>query len=438
MLVECLMDWNIDKKLSTITLDNCSTNDAMVEKIKARLKPDSLLRDGALLHMRCCAHILNLIVKDGLEVVKDGVERIRDSVAFWTATPKRKEYFESTANQLKISCTKKLALDCPTRWNSTYKMLEVAILYEDVFNRLALRRNGYTCLPTSSQWKFAKDICEKLKLFNSITEVFSGTKYPTANEYFPKICEIKEAILEWIESSDELIKKMAENMLVKFDKYWSVIHEIMGVAAVLDPRYKTDLLEYYYAIFYGNDADHQVKSIRQLCYDLLYDYQLRMNNDSSGDSQILEANVGNVGSDGLKKFDLFVIKKKRARTSYVRTELDVYLDEEVLPRSPNFDILLWWKLNGTKYPALQVITKNILVIPVYIEASESSFSTNGHILSPHPDRLRWTTLEALLYTKSWLQTEGHPVSPTAMSTSPYPKAFIAECTASIRASNWFV
>jgi len=55
-----------------------------------------------------------------------------------------------------------------------------------------------------------------------------------------------------------------------------------------------------------------------------------------------------------------------------------------------------------KYPALQVITKNILVIPVYIEASESSFSTNGHILSPHPDRLRWTTLEALLYTKSWL------------------------------------
>jgi hypothetical protein len=67
------MDWNIDKKISTITLDNCSTNDAMVEKIKARLKPDSMLREGALLHMRCCAHILNLIVKDGLEVVKDGV-----------------------------------------------------------------------------------------------------------------------------------------------------------------------------------------------------------------------------------------------------------------------------------------------------------------------------------------------------------------------------
>jgi len=80
-------------------------------------------------------------------------------------------------------------------------------------------------------------------MFNSITEVFSGTKYPAANEYFPKICDIKEAILMWIESSNELIKKMAKNMLVKFDKYWSVIHEIMGVTAVLDPRYKPDLLE---------------------------------------------------------------------------------------------------------------------------------------------------------------------------------------------------
>jgi len=51
-------------------------------------------------------------------------------------------------------------------------------------------------------------------LFNSITEVFFGTKYSTSNEYFSKIGEVKEAILKWIESSDELIKKMADNMLV--------------------------------------------------------------------------------------------------------------------------------------------------------------------------------------------------------------------------------
>ena len=69
------MDCNIEIKLSTITLDNCTTNDAMIYKIKDKLYLGSLLRDGSLLHMYCCTHILNLIVKDVLEVVK-GVEKI--------------------------------------------------------------------------------------------------------------------------------------------------------------------------------------------------------------------------------------------------------------------------------------------------------------------------------------------------------------------------
>ena len=41
------MDWNIDTKVSTITLDNCTTNDAMIDKIKDKLHFGSLLRDGS-------------------------------------------------------------------------------------------------------------------------------------------------------------------------------------------------------------------------------------------------------------------------------------------------------------------------------------------------------------------------------------------------------
>ena len=33
LLVECLMDWNIDKKVSTLTVDNCTTNDVMIDHI---------------------------------------------------------------------------------------------------------------------------------------------------------------------------------------------------------------------------------------------------------------------------------------------------------------------------------------------------------------------------------------------------------------------
>jgi hypothetical protein len=83
--------------------------------------------------MRCSAHILNLIVRDGLEVIKNSIEKIRYSVQFWTASAKREEKFEQAAKQLIVAETKKLELDCLTRWNSTYNMLKTAMGYKDVF-----------------------------------------------------------------------------------------------------------------------------------------------------------------------------------------------------------------------------------------------------------------------------------------------------------------
>ncbi|KAL8469183.1 hypothetical protein ACS0TY_032130 [Phlomoides rotata] len=190
------MDWFIDRKLSTLTLDNCTTNDAMINLILNKLDNQSLWLEGSLLHMRCCAHILNLIVRDGMDVIGDGIENIRSSVAFWVATPKRCEKFDETARLLKVSTSRKLVLDCKTRWNSTYKMLKVAICYKDVFTRLKQREPLYKSAPKEEEWEIARDICDKLKVFNSVTELFSGTEYPTANLYFPKICEIKMSLKE--------------------------------------------------------------------------------------------------------------------------------------------------------------------------------------------------------------------------------------------------
>ncbi|CAN1178515.1 Putative AC transposase [Linum perenne] len=168
-LVECLMDWNVDSKLSTITLDNCSTKDKLIQSIKKKLALPLLIKDVSLLHMRCSAHILNL-------VVKDGIDKIRKSVSYWIATPKRLEFFHETAKQLKILNSNWLVLDCPTRWNSTYAMLIAVIPYKDVFNRLKLRDPQYTCLPSNSHWQFVAIVCDKLRVFSLISDMFSGAK----------------------------------------------------------------------------------------------------------------------------------------------------------------------------------------------------------------------------------------------------------------------
>jgi len=127
--------------------------------------------------------------------------------------------------------------------------------------------------------------------------------------FFPGICKIKLAISDWIDSSNKLIEEMAKKMLQKFDKYWSVTHDIMGVATVLDPRYKMDLLEYYYEKLYEQDSVEQVGRIRQLCYELIADYQLKFNQDTCGDSSMFEV----MANDGLDDYDAYVQKKKELK-----------------------------------------------------------------------------------------------------------------------------
>ena len=94
VLIDVMLGWNVDSRLSAITVDNCSTNDSMIGKIKAKLSVDCLLNDRSLLHMSCAAYILNLIVKIDLDVIKHAIDNVRDSVVFWTASPKRIERFK--------------------------------------------------------------------------------------------------------------------------------------------------------------------------------------------------------------------------------------------------------------------------------------------------------------------------------------------------------
>ncbi|MFQ6650037.1 hypothetical protein Gotur_022162 [Gossypium turneri] len=74
-LVLCLSQWGIDKRKFSFTLDNASYNDVMVSYLKNRFCANrALLCDGAFFQVRCCAHILNFIVKTSLEFVDDVVD----------------------------------------------------------------------------------------------------------------------------------------------------------------------------------------------------------------------------------------------------------------------------------------------------------------------------------------------------------------------------
>ena len=65
---KCLEGWMIDK-VFTITVDNAASNDVAISYLKNRMEDwNSHPLKGEHLHVRCCAHILNLVVNDGLKL----------------------------------------------------------------------------------------------------------------------------------------------------------------------------------------------------------------------------------------------------------------------------------------------------------------------------------------------------------------------------------
>ena len=143
VIENCLLDWGINKLL-TVTVDNASSNSVTISYLKNVMKdwPTNILSNEHL-HVRCCAHIVNLIVCDALKEMNVLVVKIRNAIRFVRSSPSRLLAFKKCAEKLHIECTKSLCLDVATRWNSTYLMLEAVEKFEKMFVRLGQSEPRY-------------------------------------------------------------------------------------------------------------------------------------------------------------------------------------------------------------------------------------------------------------------------------------------------------
>jgi hypothetical protein len=79
-LIKCLDDWGLHRVM-TVTVDNASANDSGVDYLRKHLQKTNIAK-GKYVHMRCAAHIVNLIVRDGLQEVDTSIKRVRAAVRY--------------------------------------------------------------------------------------------------------------------------------------------------------------------------------------------------------------------------------------------------------------------------------------------------------------------------------------------------------------------
>ncbi|WOL07689.1 zinc finger BED domain-containing protein RICESLEEPER 2-like [Canna indica] len=221
MVEKCIIDWGIRDRISSITVDNASSNDVAVAYVKDKLK-NVLVLGGEFFHMRCATHILNLIVKDGLGEVRESISRIRAAVKYVRSYPSRAQQFQQCITEEGITYKGSVCLDVITRWYSTYLMLETALKFRSAFGRLeedfiAFVNELDGGVPTSEDWDSASMLSLFLKNFYEATNRMSGSLYVTCNHYRHEVVSMFSTLVECERDSNPRLQSMARKMREKFD-----------------------------------------------------------------------------------------------------------------------------------------------------------------------------------------------------------------------------
>ncbi|XP_062155266.1 zinc finger BED domain-containing protein RICESLEEPER 2-like [Alnus glutinosa] len=372
-LHKCFRDWGIESKVCSITVDNAKANDVALRHLRDVFNMrKSLVVGGKLFHVRCCAHITNLMVQDGLSEIGDIVDCVRDGIKFLVASEGRLKQFTETAKNLHLS-SKKLFLDVPTRWNSTYLMLSAAYEFKDVFSMYGYNDHQFIWVPSQEDWDKVKSVCELLGVFNRVTKIVSGSDYPTSNLFLPEIWRMKEVLINKCDDGNDYIRSMAHRMKAKFDKYWGECNLLMAIAAILDPRFKLE-----------------------------QDLASKVQESSSSNRSVFAVHDEEGGVEIWESF----LKSAETVLQPMKSELEMYLEEGVYIPNKNieFNALDWWKANTLKYNVLSKVAKDILSTPITTVTSESTFSAGGRVIDPHRASLSTETVQKLLCGADWVRS----------------------------------
>ncbi|KAG6494612.1 hypothetical protein ZIOFF_042372 [Zingiber officinale] len=250
-------------------------------------------------------------------------------------------------------------------------MLDSAIKYKKAFASLQFNDKNYKYCSSSEEWKRGEKICEFLEPFYDTTNLISSSSYSTSNLYFMQVWKIEVLLKENLSNEDEVISCMCKRMMEKFDKYWTQYSTMLAFGAILDPRIKLSMLEFFYSKV-ENDSLKCKKKIdlvkTKLCK--VFDQYSDTNQTSSSQPQssTTHTHSQSVGVKGKNKriFYEMMAYESQTITSAGKSQLDLYLEEPKLEFAyyQDLDILEHWKNQKQRYPTLALMSCDVLVIPI--------------------------------------------------------------------------
>ena len=161
-LTSCFEQWNVVNKVHVIVRDSGSNFVAG-------------LRNAALPNFSCMAHTLQLVICDGCLAQKDVSDLLavgRRIVSFYKHSNVAYKTLQKLQEQLKLP-EHRLIQDVPTRWNSSFYMLQ-HLLEQQVALTAANAELNVPAELRNSQWTLADKVVKLLQIFEEATREVCG------------------------------------------------------------------------------------------------------------------------------------------------------------------------------------------------------------------------------------------------------------------------
>ncbi|GAA0165061.1 hypothetical protein LIER_39904 [Lithospermum erythrorhizon] len=181
---------------------------------------------------------MTLVNRDGLDIIKPVIDKIGNGVRYLLNSKTMCKAFKKIVVELQLHGRMQV-LDTKPRWNSTWLMLSTAYFYKDAWPRYVEENVAFThYLPNAIDWERIYDICQFLEVFFDVTEIISGSYYPTVNLFLAELYRVKVLLDKHSQGSTKPhLQMLATEMKLKYDKYWTQNNILISIGAALDPRY---------------------------------------------------------------------------------------------------------------------------------------------------------------------------------------------------------
>jgi len=228
-LLAVVREWNLENKIQAVVTDSAANINAAV-------------KITGFTHLFCFAHILNLVVQNGIKVLQSLQSKMKHIVEHFHRSTVAAEKLLALQRQMRPEYNVvKVKNDVVTRWNSTYDMFRrMCEIQEPLDAAIAVLQKPVESL-TSDEWNTARELCKVLKPFDSLTREMSSDQAVTVSKVIVVVEGLKAACHKLQPTlMTQVAKELVDVLIQELNKRFGTcdMNPTLARATLLDPRFK--------------------------------------------------------------------------------------------------------------------------------------------------------------------------------------------------------